>query len=191
MVLAEDPATAGEGVLVEGAGPLVLTQPAQVDGEVVGRAEGVGVVLAQDPAAAGEGVLVEVAGPLRSSPNAAGRRRGCWPSSRVSGWSSPRTRRRRVEGVLVEGAGPLVAHPLRTGRRRGCWPRRGCRGGPRPGPAGGGRGCPRRGRGPAGAHPRVQVGARLLAEVRVSGWSSPRTRRRRARVSSSRVRACW
>ena len=32
--------------------------------------------------------------------------------------------------------------------------------------------------------------ARLLAEVRVSGWSSPRTRRRRVRVSSSSARAC-
>ncbi len=26
----------------------------------------------------------------------------------VSGWSSPRTRRRRVRGVLVESAGPLI-----------------------------------------------------------------------------------
>jgi hypothetical protein len=32
--------------------------------------------------------------------------------------------------------------------------------------------------------------ARLLAEVRVSGWSAPSTRRRRARVSWSRVRDC-
>ena len=36
----------------------------QVDGEVAGRGEGVGVVVAEDPAAAGEGVLVEVAGLL-------------------------------------------------------------------------------------------------------------------------------
>ena len=47
VVVAEDPAAAGEGVLVEGAGLLVLTQRAQVDGEVVGRAEGVGVVVAE------------------------------------------------------------------------------------------------------------------------------------------------
>jgi hypothetical protein len=32
--------------------------------------------------------------------------------------------------------------------------------------------------------------ARLLAEVRVSGWSAPSARWRRARVSSSSVRAC-
>jgi hypothetical protein len=31
---------------------------------------------------------------------------------------------------------------------------------------------------------------RLLAEVSVSGWSAPSTRRRRARVSSSSARAC-
>ena len=48
MVVAEDPAAAGEGVLVEVAGLLVLAQRAQVGGEVVGRGEGVGVVVAED-----------------------------------------------------------------------------------------------------------------------------------------------
>ena len=64
MVLAQDPAAAGEGVLAEGAGLLVVAQRGQVAGEVVGRGEGVGVVVAQDPPAAGEGVLVEGAGLL-------------------------------------------------------------------------------------------------------------------------------
>jgi hypothetical protein len=35
----------------------------------------------------------------------------------------------------------------------------------------------------------VRSAAKLLAEMRVSGWSSPSTRRRRARASSSRARA--
>lgn len=48
VVVAQDPAAAGEGVLVEGTSLLVLAQPGQVDTEVVGRAEGVGVVVAQD-----------------------------------------------------------------------------------------------------------------------------------------------
>src|SRR4051812_34149962 len=44
VVVAEDGAAAGEGVLVEFAGLLVFAQLAQVGGEVAGRAEGVGVV---------------------------------------------------------------------------------------------------------------------------------------------------
>ena len=43
--------------LAELTGLLVLTQCGQPDGEVVGRAQGVGVVLAQDAAVAGQGVL--------------------------------------------------------------------------------------------------------------------------------------
>ena len=95
MIVAEYPAVAGEGVLGEGAGLLVLTQRGQLAGEVVGRAEGGGVVVAEDPAAAGE-------------------------------------------GVLVEGAGLLVLAQRGQARWRGCWPSRGCRGGRRPGPGGGG-----------------------------------------------------
>ena len=38
--------------------------------------------------------------------------------------------------------------------------------------------------------PSAPVGSRLVPEVRVSGWSAPSTRRRRARVSWSRVRDC-
>ena len=64
MVVTEDPAHAGEGVLAELAGLLILPQLPQGDGEAVGRAQGVGVVVAQDPAAAGEGVLSELAGRL-------------------------------------------------------------------------------------------------------------------------------
>ena len=148
MVVAQDPAAAGEGVLVEGAGLLVLAQRVQVDGEVVGRGEGVGVVVAQDPAAAGEGVLVEGAGLLvlaqrvQVGGEVVGRAEGV-------GVVVAQDPAAAGEGVLVEGAGLLVVAQ------------------------------------------RAQVAARLLAEVRVSGWSSPRTRRRRVRVSSSRVRACW
>ena len=91
-------------VLGEGAGLLVFTQRGQLDGEVVGRGEGVGVVFAQDPAAAGEGVLGEGAGLLVFT------QRG-QPDGEVVG---------RAEGVgvgvaelgLVEGVGP-------TGEREG------------------------------------------------------------------------
>ena len=95
-----------EGVLVEGAGLLVLAQPAQVAGEVAGRGEGVGVVLAQDPPAAGEGVLVEGAGLLVVAQLRTGRGRGCWPRSRVSGWSSPSRSRRRCVGAIETAAAP-------------------------------------------------------------------------------------
>ena len=64
MVLSQDPAAAGEGVLAEGAGLLVVTQLSQGEGEAVGRGEGGGMVLSQDPASAGQGVLVERAGQL-------------------------------------------------------------------------------------------------------------------------------
>jgi hypothetical protein len=62
VVLAQDPSAADEGVLVERAGLLVVAQRVQVAGEVVGRAEGLGVILAQDTAITGQGVLVEGAG---------------------------------------------------------------------------------------------------------------------------------
>jgi hypothetical protein len=64
VVLAQNPALAGHGVLSQGAGLLVLSQPVQIDRKVVGRGEGVAVALAQDPAATGQGVLGEGAGPF-------------------------------------------------------------------------------------------------------------------------------
>ena len=75
------------------AGLLVLTQPAQVAGEVAGRGEGVGVVVAEDPAAAGQGVLVERAGllVLTQRPQVMAR---LLAEVRVSGWSSPSLSRR-------------------------------------------------------------------------------------------------
>jgi hypothetical protein len=42
VIGAQHAAASGQGVLVEGAGLLTLTQFAQVGGEVVGRGEGVG-----------------------------------------------------------------------------------------------------------------------------------------------------
>jgi hypothetical protein len=49
VLVAEDPAAAGEGVLSEVAGVLVLTQLGQMGGEVGGQVKGVGVVVAEDP----------------------------------------------------------------------------------------------------------------------------------------------
>ena len=53
MVIAEQPTAAGQGVLVQLAGRLILAQAAQVDGEVIRRGQGTGVVIAEYPAAAG------------------------------------------------------------------------------------------------------------------------------------------
>ena len=47
MVVTQHPAAAGQGVLVECAGLLILAQLAQVGGEPAGRGEGFGVVVAQ------------------------------------------------------------------------------------------------------------------------------------------------
>ena len=102
MVLAEDPAAAGEGVLVEVAGLLVLAQRAQVVGEVAGRGEGVGVVVAEDAAAAGEGVLVEGAGLLVLAQLAAGRGRGCWPRRGCRGGRRPAASRSAAVGALEQ-----------------------------------------------------------------------------------------
>ena len=171
--------------------PADLAQRAQVGGEVAGRGQGVGVVVAQDPPAAGEGVLVELAGRPGTRPARAGRRRGCWRRSGCRGGRRPGPGG-GGPGCPGPGRGRPGTRPARAGRRRGCWRRPGCRGGPRPGPAGGGPGCPGPGRGRPGASPSARRSpARLLAEIRVSGWSSPRTRRRRVRVSSFRSRAAW
>ena len=58
VILAQDPATASENVLVQVPRRLMLAQRAQVDGEVTGGLECVRVVLAQDPAEPGESVLI-------------------------------------------------------------------------------------------------------------------------------------
>ena len=63
-------------------------------GEDEGGGQGVGVVLAQDAAAAGQGVF----GRSRAawcSPTQPRMMARLWAEARVSGWSSPRTRRRR------------------------------------------------------------------------------------------------
>jgi hypothetical protein len=62
VVVAQDSAAVGEGVLLEGAGLLVVAQHVQVECEAPGRGEGIGVILAQQTAAAGEAVLAEDAG---------------------------------------------------------------------------------------------------------------------------------
>jgi hypothetical protein len=53
MVLAEGPASAGEGVLAEFAGTLVVPQRVEVSGEAFGGVQGVSVVFTLDPALAG------------------------------------------------------------------------------------------------------------------------------------------
>ena len=58
MVLAQDAAAAGQGVLIQLPGRLVLAGRAQADGQVAGGGQGVGVVLAEVAAAAGQGVFV-------------------------------------------------------------------------------------------------------------------------------------
>jgi hypothetical protein len=62
VVVAQDLAQAGEGVLAELPGLLVLPQLPQGGGEVNGREKGLRVAVAQDPTAAGEGVLGELPG---------------------------------------------------------------------------------------------------------------------------------
>ena len=64
MVLAQDSAAAGEGVVLELAGLLVLAQRSQGEAEEAGCAQCDGVVLAEDSAAAGEGVVLELPGLL-------------------------------------------------------------------------------------------------------------------------------
>ena len=61
MVVAQDPTLAGEGVLGELAGRLVLPQLPQGGGKAGGRAQGVGMVVAQDPTATDERVLGKLA----------------------------------------------------------------------------------------------------------------------------------
>ncbi len=64
VVVAQDLAAAGQGVLVELAGLVVLPQCKEIDGEVVGRFQGVGVVVAQSGAAQVQGAFEQ--GPGRA-----------------------------------------------------------------------------------------------------------------------------
>jgi len=119
-----------QGVLLELASLLVLTQQVQVHGDAACRVERVEVVVAQDPTVAAQGVLLELA-------RLVGRVRNCAGCARlpvelkVSGWSWPNTRRRRAR-VSAKSCRAACPYPA----------------------------CPR-------------VMARPLAETRVSGWSYP------------------
>jgi hypothetical protein len=62
VVVAEDPATAIIGVLVEWECFFGPPQRGEVDSEVVGGHEGVGVVVAEDPATAVEDLLADLVG---------------------------------------------------------------------------------------------------------------------------------
>ena len=92
MVLAEDPAAAVQGVLVQVAGGLYLAQGTQVGGQVIRGEQGAGVVLAQDPELAFEGVLVQVAGGPQLAQDAQVDAQVIHRGQGL-GWSSPRTRR--------------------------------------------------------------------------------------------------
>ena len=95
VVLAQDAAAAGQGIFGQLPGRLLLADPAQAHDEVVGGGQGVGVVLAQDAAAAGQGVFAQLPGRLVLL-TARRLMARPWAEARVSGWSSPRTRRRRA-----------------------------------------------------------------------------------------------
>ena len=64
VVLAEDSAAAGEGVVLELPGLLILAQRPQDQAEEAGCSQCDDVVLAQDSAAAGQGVGLELPGLL-------------------------------------------------------------------------------------------------------------------------------
>ena len=81
MVLAQHAADAGEGVVLELAGLLVLAQGSQGEAEEAGCAQCFGVVLAEDSAAAGDGVALELAGLLVARPASTGTGRGGWLSA--------------------------------------------------------------------------------------------------------------
>nr|WP_246278772.1 hypothetical protein [Phytohabitans rumicis] len=95
MIVAEDAAAPGQGLLVQRLGLLGIAQPAQVDGQVVGRRQRVGW---SSPRAL-----------RRRARVSSSRARACsaLPSARMSlarllaevkvcAWSSPRARRRRA-----------------------------------------------------------------------------------------------
>jgi hypothetical protein len=61
VVVAEDPASAGQGVLIQLTGRLVLAQLLQGVAEAGRRGEGVWMIVAEHAAGTGQGVLVELA----------------------------------------------------------------------------------------------------------------------------------
>ena len=95
MVAAEDAEFPGNGVFVQFVRGLVVAECVQVAGEVSGGAKGMGMVCAENLAAAGEGVFVQVPGRLQVAEVAQVDSEVVSGDS-VSGWFSPRTRRRRA-----------------------------------------------------------------------------------------------
>ena len=87
------PGGGGPGCPHPAPGPPDHPQVRQVDGEVVRRGQGVGVVVAEHPAAAGQDVLIQLAGRL-IIPSARRSIGEVLAEAKVLGWSSPSTRRR-------------------------------------------------------------------------------------------------
>src|SRR5947209_18794823 len=59
MVFAQHPAVATQGVLIELASLLMLTQRAQTDGEIIGQPQGDEMVIAKHAAVVGQCVLID------------------------------------------------------------------------------------------------------------------------------------
>ena len=139
VVVAEDPAVAGQGVFVQFPCRLVLTQHAQVDWRDCWPRSGcLGWSSPSIRRLAGQGVFAEFAGCLVLAERAAGRWRGCWRMSRYRGGPRPRTRRPPGESVFAEIAGCLMVAGPWSDRWRGCWPSPGSGGGRRRGRDAGG-----------------------------------------------------
>ena len=122
VVLAEDSAAAGEGVVLELPGLLIVTQRPQEQAEVAGRGEGVGVVVAEDSAPPAQHLFLQFPG-LRvvTQPEqvvgelaGGGEGVGVRPRRGFGGAGSACPRRAR---------GPAGTHPATTGSAQGCWPR--------------------------------------------------------------------
>jgi hypothetical protein len=64
VLIAEDATAAGDDVVVQLPGRMMLTQPGQRADELERGGQGVGVILAQDPAAAGQDVFGQLPGRL-------------------------------------------------------------------------------------------------------------------------------
>jgi hypothetical protein len=147
----------------------VLAERAQVVGEVAGGGQGLRVVLAQDAAGPGQRVLVQVPGGLVLAERAQvdGEAVGGGQGLRVviaQDAAGPGKR------VLAQVPGGLVLAE-RAQVRRARWRCPGCRWSARTRRRGSGRLRPARA---PGARRREMSMARLLAEIRVSGWSLPR-----------------
>jgi hypothetical protein len=67
VVVPQNPAHAGESVLAEPPGQLVLSQLPYAEKQAAGRAQGARMILAQDPATASDGVFNELPGQLKLS----------------------------------------------------------------------------------------------------------------------------